>query len=191
MQKEELKKNINDKISEIISLSQESEKSKVSNLIADLMSLKSQDDVVPTLYDLPVKDVIKEYDFGAGKFIVTKKYIIYHLRGGMSVLINPRMTSVYGYLKTMLSLRDKYDTSGKEVREAYDALFIYITTVFNLPLYVTVDDQLMADIVNFIIEREYEFAKEKLNKPLQDETPEENAAFENEIEMLEELGNIE
>lgn len=187
MNKEELSKKIDSKISEIL---ESNDKGATKKLIDELLSLKGQYDIVPTLYDLPVKDVIKEYDFGVGKFVMMKKYIIYHLRGGLSILISPRMNGIYKYLSTMLSLKDRYDKLSKEEKDAYEYLFLGITTIFNLPIYAVCDDTFMADVVKYIFEQMNIMYKKIYDTPLQDETAEKDAEFENEMDMWKKVGEL-
>lgn len=187
MEKNELKNKIDSKINEIL---ESNEKENTRKLIDELLSLKGQYDVVPMVYGVEVSSVKKEYDFGAGKFVITKKGIIYHLRGGMYIMVTPRMAAVYRYLVTMLTMKENYDKSSKEEREAYDYLFLGITTVFNLPIYAVCDDTFMANVVKYIFEQIDVMFKKFNDMPLQDETSEEDAAFENEMEMWNEAGSI-
>lgn len=151
MEKSALKRRIDEKVEEIISMSG---MEGIGEKLDELLSLKGQYDVEPSIYDIPSSSIIRRHDFGHGEFIVTRKFIIYRLRGGMSVLVSPRMACVYGYLKTMLSLKDREGGMTDEEKDAYDALFTGITTIFNLPLFATVDDEFMVDIVRYAIKRE-------------------------------------
>lgn len=187
MEKKELKNKIDSKINEIL---ESTEKENTRKLIDELLSLKGQYDVVPMVYGIEASSVKKEYDFGAGKFIMTRKGIIYHLKGGMAIMVTPRMTAVYRYLLAMLSLKDRYDKLNKDEKEAYDYLFLGITTVFNLPIYAVCDDTFMANVVKYIFEQIDVMFKKFNDMPLQDETSEEDAAFENEMDMWHETSKL-
>lgn len=187
MEKKELKNKIDSKINEIL---ESTEKENTRKLIDELLSLKGQYDVVPMVYGIEASSVKKEYDFGAGKFIMTRKGIIYHLKGGMAIMVTPRMTAVYRYLLAMLSLKDRYDKLNKDEKEAYDYLFLGITTVFNLPIYAVCDDTFMANVVKYIFEQIDDMYQRLTERPLNEETEEKNAEFENEIDMWNEVGKL-
>lgn len=156
-------------------------------LVDELMSLKGQYDVVPTLYDVPVDSVQKEYDFGAAKIIRTKKYIIYRIMGGVSILVSPRMRALYEYLEHLLSLKDKYDSLTVDEKNGYDLLYLGISTLFTLPCHAVVDDSFFSTMVLTAIRETQSLYERLMSMPLQDETPEENAKFENEITMMDEI----
>lgn len=156
-------------------------------LVDELMSLKGQYDVVPTLYDVPVDSVQKEYDFGAAKIIRTKKYIIYRIMGGVSILVSPRMRALYEYLEHLLSLKDNYDSLTVDEKNGYDLLYLGISTLFTLPCHAVVDDSFFSTMVLTAIRETQSLYERLMSMPLQDETPEENAKFENEITMMDEI----
>lgn len=187
MEKNKLKEKIDSTIKEIL---ESTNKEDTKRLINELLSLKGQYDVVPLVYGVPADSIKKEYDFGAGKFINTKKGIIYHLKGGMAIMVSPRMTAVYRYLVTMLSLKDRYDKLSKEEKEAYDNLFLGITTIFNLPVYAACDDTFMANVVKYIFEQIDDMYQRLTERPLNEETEEKNAEFENEMDMWNEVGKL-
>lgn len=187
MEKNELKEKIESKINEILN---SENKDDTKKLVDELLSLKGQYDVEPMIYGVPVSSIIKEYDFGTGVFIKTNRGIIYHLRGGMSIMITPRMNAIYQYLITMLSMKDKYDKLTKEEKDAYDYLFLGITTIFNLPVYAVCDDTFMANVVKYTFEQMNAMFERLSNMPLQDEDAEKDANFENEMEMWNEASKL-
>ena len=157
-------------------------------LLDMLLSVKGQYDVVPSIYGIPTSEIMKEYDFGSVEFIKTKGHIIYHMRGGMTIIVTPRMKALYEYLDFMLSLKDKYDTLDDEGKNAYNMLFLGITTAFNLPTYIVSDDNFMSDIVVYILNRLDALLRDKMKEPLKEEEYEKNAAYENEVQMLQKMG---
>ena len=53
------------------------------------------------------------------------------------------------------------------------------------------DDNFMSDIVVYILNRLDALLRDKMKEPLKEEEYEKNAAYENEVEMLQEMGKAD
>lgn len=184
---QEMKKEIDNIIDDIVNSDSKIER---RDLLDKLMSLKSQYDIIPVIYDVPIESIVKEYDYGAVRIIRTKKFIIYQIKGGMGIIVSPRMVALYEYLDNMLNMKDNYDNLSNEEKDGYDLLYLGINTLFNLPCIAVVDDKFFSSMVLKSIEESKELYERLIKKPLQDETPIDDAKFENDMDMMYDSSNL-
>lgn len=176
MEKKELKKQLDEVVLQIKNNSKDAKFAEA--LIDKMLSLKGQIDVEPTRIHIPEKDVIKEYDCDAFRFIRCKTCIIMQDKGGMSIVVKPTMTSLYAHLTVVLDMKDRYEELTDDEKKVYEALFSATTYIMNALVCATIDDELFFGIAHDIIHRFDDYVKSK-EKELQEETPQENAEFEN------------
>lgn len=185
MKREELKKQIEEVVSQVKDNSKDVHFA--DSLIDKLLSLKGQYDVEPTRVIVKESDVLKEYDNDSIRFIRCKNCVVFQAKGGMTVVVTPRMRSLYEYITELLNLKDNYDDLDQDRKDVYDALFTGLVWIMNAPIFATCDDALFAGIAKDIIKRFDEYTKSQLDKPLEDETSEQDASFENDMEMFNEI----
>lgn len=159
------------------------------SLIDDLLSIKGQMDVEPMHFCIPDKDVVRIFDNDNVRIALCKGYIGYELKGGIYTFVSPRMKALYGHLKELCDLKDNYDNLSDEVKFIYDQLYYRTSVAFLSFLYLPISDKKYIEITDFLEQKMNELSKELLNKPLQEETHEENAEFENKMQALEEAMN--
>lgn len=184
---QEIQAKIDGVINEIV---QCGSKVKRKELLERLLSLKGQYDVVPMLYDLPVDSIVKEYDFGTYTIIKTNKFIVYHNRGGMGIVISPRMKCLYEFVDHIIGMKDNYETLTDEEKKGYELLLLGMSTIFTFPCYAPVDDNFFSIMVSTIIGETQKLYERQMAKPLQPETPMQDAKFENELDLMQEAAKL-
>lgn len=184
MNKKDLKKQIEDIAKQIKANSKDAKFAE--KLVDKLLSLKGQYDVEATRIHIREKDVVKEYDFEAVRFIRCKGCIIFHAKGGVTTIVKPTMKCLYEHLDVLLDMKDRYEELKEEEKKAYEAL--YTATLWNLSasIYSTLDDELFVNVATDIMKR-FEVYIQSKESELQDETPEENAEFETKMGFANEL----
>lgn len=186
MNKEELKKRIEELKNQIKTNSVD--KHFAEKLLEDLVSAKGQYDVEEAELIIPKKDVVKEYDFDSFKFVRTKKGILFHVRGGFDTFVSIRMTSLYERLSSLLELKDRYENLVEEERKAYDSIFTANYYVLSMPFLLSPFDEEFFEAASKNIEvLNNAYEKYVKNAELQEETPAEDAEFEKNNGMLNEI----
>lgn len=159
-------------------------------LIAELLSIKGQIDHEPTLVHIPLNDVDDKLE-GETFAIYSLKSgdVAYHLKGGYTLIASNRFFSLNDALRGYVANQHIIDTElSAEDKELYENDLWASTYLLNLPTIAFSDLEFKYKIVNRIIEYLDELQKKLLvDAELQDETPEENKAFEDATMALETL----
>lgn len=155
-------------------------------LIDELLSLKGQYDVEPTLVHVPVTSVIKTYDFNHFRLYRTDKGIVFHM-GGMYQLIPPMMQTLYGQLNFILDQKDKYVALSDEEKAIYELVFGGVMTILQTPTICFSNESYWFDIATYITSKQNELFKSMLDEPLQPEDPIADAEFNEKVAFIEEL----
>ena len=185
MEKKELKKQLDETVAQIKNNSKDAKFA--DSLVDKLLSLKGQIDVEPARIHVDEKDVIKEYDNDSIRFIKCKTCIIFQAKGGMSVVVKPTMTALFDHLTILLEMKDNYDELTEEGQKHYEMLYSATVLMLEVLIFATCDDEMFFGVVNDILARFNKFTETELNKDLQEETPKENAEFENLNEAFNEM----
>lgn len=183
-QKKELNNKLNAKITQLKNICKDAVFA--DHLIDDLLSLKGQLSIEPTLVHIPLVNVIKEYDFEHFKIIKTLNGIVFKMTG-YEQIIRPTCRTLYGQLDYLLGLKDRYDTLTLEEKDIYDTLFQATATILMNPAICFTDDDYWIDIVTFITKRQNELFEKLLNTPLQPEDAEKDDKFMEEVKDLEDF----
>lgn len=181
MEKKELKTKIDEVVNQIKTNSKDAKFA--ASLIDKLLSLKGQLDVEPMRFCIPEKDVIKEYDNDSIRFVRCKGYIAFQAKGGLYLIVSPRMSGLYQHLEVVLDMKDKYDELTEEQKKTYDFLYLATTQILQLGIFATCDDEFFFGIAEDIVKRLQTMTEKALNTELQDETYKEDAEFENNMEL--------
>ena len=181
MEKQELKNKIEEVVNQIKTNSKDAKFA--DSLIDKLLSLKGQLDVEPMRFGIPEKDVIKEYDNDSIRFVRCKGYIAFQAKGGFSVFVSPRMSALYQHLEGLLDMKDNFDNLTEKQKEGYDTSYLYTSILMQIMLFAVFDAQMFADLSNDVMKRYKEFLDRYNNIPLQEETHKENAEFENNMDL--------
>lgn len=183
-QKKELNNKLNAKITQLKNICKDAVFA--DHLIDDLLSLKGQLSIEPTLVHIPLVNVIKEYDFEHFKIIKTLNGIVFKMTG-YEQIIRPTCRTLYGQLDYLLGLKDRYDTLTLEEKDIYDTLFQATATILMNPAICFTDDDYWIDIVTFITKRQNELFEKLLSTPLQPEDAERDDKFMEEVKDLEDF----
>lgn len=185
MKKEELRKEMKNVIDQIKVNSKDARWA--DKLIDKLISIKGQYDVEPTRLYVPEKDVIKEHDNDNLRIVRCKDCIIWQHKGGFSFVVKPTMRALYEYIEGMLAMKDKYDELTDDEKQLYDSAYFGLSLILQAPMFAVADDEFFVDLATFIGDGVKKVSEKLLMKPLQDETPIENAEFEDKMEAIEEV----
>lgn len=182
--KKELNNKLNAKITQLKNICKDAVFA--DHLIDDLLSLKGQLSIEPTLVHIPLVNVIKEYDFEHFKIIKTLNGIVFKMTG-YEQIIRPTCRTLYGQIDYLLGLKDRYDTLTLEEKDIYDTLFQATATILMNPAICFTDDDYWIDIVPFITKRQNELFEKLLSTPLQPEDAERDDKFMEEVKDLEDF----
>lgn len=140
---------------------------------------------------VPTESVIRRHDFGSFEIVETGTGILFHVRGGYDVFVQPRMMSLYGHLKALLDERDRLDEMEEDERGLYDSAFNATIVNMEIPLFMASKDTALFEIAATAIKHLNTMSDEALNAPLYSETPEENGEFERMVDAMGEIDKAE
>lgn len=182
MEKKELKKQLDEVV---VQIKNNSKDAKFADALVDkLLSLKGQMMIEPTRIHIEEKDVVKEYDNDAVRFVRCKDCIIFQAKGGLSIVVKPTMTALFEHLTVLLDMKDRYEELDEEGKKSYELLYSSTVWMLEVPIFATCSDEMFFGVVNDVLARFNKFTENELNADLQEETPKENAEFENMNEVL-------
>lgn len=159
----------------------------MSNKLDELLSLKGQLDIEPTIVHIPLANVIKEYDNGHLRIIRCKDCIIWQNKGGFSFIVRPTMMALYECLDGLLLMKNRYEELTDDEKQYYDTAYFGLSLIIQSPLFAVADSEFFADLVEFIANGISKVSDKLMNKPLQEETPIDDAEFEIKREAVESL----
>lgn len=155
-------------------------------LINDIISIKGQLDIKPTLVYLQIDDIVKEYDFGHFKLILMKNCIVVKL-AGFEMVVHPMQQTLYGQLKFIINTHENNSELSDEEKDAFSVFFNATMSIIMTPLICFCNDKFWLDIATYIAKKQNDFFTEILETPLQDETPEEDTEFNNVVSAIEDF----
>lgn len=161
-----------------------------THLLAELLSVKGQIDVKPVLFEVPMDEVVKEHDFQSYKFVECKKGVMF-LCGGIKFYAPAVYTAqdgdnggaLYDTLKTFCEMDDRKDSMSEDERLMFDTFQNILLTYMVLPLDAFADSDFTFDVAKYIVEKKQKMYQELLDKPLKEETAEDDAKNQ-EFEMM-------
>lgn len=155
-------------------------------LINDIISIKGQLDIKPTLVYLQIDDIVKEYDFGHFKLILMKNCIVVKV-AGFEMVVHPMQKTLYKQLQYIINTHENNSELSDEEKDAFSVFFNATMSIIMTPLICFCDDNFWLDIATYIAKKQNDFFTEKLETPLQDETPEEDTEFNNVVSAIEDF----
>lgn len=156
-------------------------------LLDELLSIKGQIDVEPTLVYLKTSDIAKEIDGETFTMAIMKNGdAVYHVKGGYTIVADgTRMFGLAQTIKDYVENKELVPTLTKEERELYDIDLSATTYVLNVPMFAFSDQDLKFDIATMCLKWINDTYDKYINEPLQEETPELDAEFEDAAIALE------
>lgn len=160
-------------------------------LISDLLSLKGQIEHEPTLVHVALDDVQKELKGDTYEMRITKDgQAIYHVYGGYTIVVNPRMIVLHDELCRFMSLDDNIDQYTDEEKETILMDREVSAWVLSAPMYAFSDIDLKYKIATDIVEWLNAQTQEMLNAELPDDDTEKNAEFEEAVKGIDSLKEV-
>ena len=138
---------------------------------------------------LPIPMLGKEIDRIEGEtfYLALHEYgVLYHVYNSMDLIIRQNSTAAYAFLSDLIKEKHFYlDVDGEE-KDLFEGILFQTSILLSIPRIVFSD----INLYNILSKEMLEFLKnqtEKLDVPLQDETPRENIEFEKATIALETL----
>lgn len=138
---------------------------------------------------LPIPMLGKEIDRIEGEtfYLALHEYgVLYHVYNSMDLIIRQNSTAAYAFLSDLIKEKHFYlDVDGEE-KDLFEGILFQTSILLSIPRIVFSD----INLYNILSKEMLEFLKnqtEKLDAPLQEETPKENMEFEKATIALETL----
>lgn len=141
----------------------------------------------------PLLNVGKALDKFEGKtFCITKtdQGCLYHEYGGYNIFVTPKQWALFSTLTDFVDNKDVYNNLGEEERDMYDMNMSAIAYCLSVPKFCFTDVEFTYEIATKVIDFLRKKYDEGIDKPLQDETPVENAEFEEYLDGLQTIDGM-
>lgn len=149
-------------------------------LIGDLLSLKGQYEHQPTMVHVAMDDILGTLEGNTFTIYKTKSGDTgFHLKAGYDIVVRPTVESMNQSLATFVDYQENVDQLTEEERGWYEQDLIATQFCLTIPMYAFADMDFKYKVANMFADYMLEIQNKLLdNVELQDETPEENKAFE-------------
>lgn len=149
-------------------------------LIGDLLSLKGQYEHQPTMVHVAMDDILDTLEGNTFTIYKTKSGDTgFHLKAGYDIVVRPTVESMNQSLATFVDYQKEMDSLSEKEREWYEQDLIATQFCLTIPMYAFADMDFKYKVANMFADYMLEIQNKFLdNVVLQDETPEENKAFE-------------
>lgn len=185
MDKKAIKKELDEVL---IQLKNNSKDAKFADKLIDkAMSLKGQLDVEEVDFIKPAKDVLKVYDFGGYKFTKYKDGSYGFHSYGFDTFVSPILEGTNQRLSTTFEVRDSISEYPEIDASSLDLLIAQFAIIFQIPQLAILTDDYCKEYAEAHLRNLKKFQEMWLNAELQEETHEENAKFERDNQMLNEI----
>lgn len=180
--KEKLQKNLEKLKKEIYSNSKDVKYAE--KLVTELLSVKKKLDVTHT--ELNVGKKLDEWKGETFSIVKTDRGILYNEHGHYAIFVDPQL-SLYSFLADIIDNKDEYAKLEGETKEQFELFLSGLTYCIGVPKFMVFDSNFMFKIAGYVVEYLTNLQEELLNKELQEETPIENAEFEQAVKAMSEL----
>lgn len=149
-------------------------------LIGDLLSLKGQYEHQPTMVHVAMDDILGTLEGNTFTIYKTKSGDTgFHLKAGYDIVVRPTVESLNKSLASFVDYQKDIEELSEEEREKYEQDLIATQFCLTIPMYAFADLDFKYKIANMFADYMLKIQHKLLdNVVLQDETPEENKAFE-------------
>lgn len=149
-------------------------------LIGDLLSLKGQYEHQPTMVHVAMADILGTLEGNTFTIYKTKSGDTgFHLKAGYDIVVRPTVESMNQSLATFVDYQKEMDSLSEKEREWYEQDLVATQFCLTIPMYAFADMDFKYKVANMFADYMLEIQNKLLdNVVLQDETPEENKAFE-------------
>lgn len=146
-------------------------------LLDRIISLQKQMDVEATEIIVPVKEVIKEYSFGAFTFIRCKTCVIFKSTG-YRVIVRPYLKALYDHIISLLDMKDNEEKLSPEAKEVMEGMLNITILALSMPLDFFVNEDYMFNVANYVTNQKYEMYRKISETVLKEETEQDVIANE-------------
>ena len=157
-----------------------------NKLIGNLLSLKGQFDLDPSILHVSTKEVIKSFDFETFVIYICQTCAIMQFKGGYTIMVDTRMKGLYEFILQLCAMKKKFDTLPEEERMAYNGSLFGLTLLMQIPLFAVVDDEFFFKITDYVSKELGDLYERQMSVPLNLEQPYDNS-MDDVLQMLEEL----
>lgn len=187
MDKKELTKKLNEVKKKIKANSKDAHFAEA--LIDEALSLKGQLGIEPTIVHIPSEDVIKTLKGDTFEMSLTKHGdAVYHVYGGYTLIADgQRMRSLANTIADYIVNQDLVKDLDEKEKELYDLDLSATAHVLNIPMFAFSDPELKYDLASKIVSWVRETYEKAMEQPLQEETREQDAAFEDAAKAIENI----
>lgn len=187
MDKKELTKKLNEVKKKIKANSKDAHFAEA--LVDEILSLKGQLGVEPTIVHIPAEDVVKTLKGDTFEMTLTKHGdAVYHVYGGYTLIADgQRMRSLANTIADYIVNQDLVKDLDDKEKELYDLDLSATAYVLNIPMFAFSDPELKYDLASKIVSWIRETYEKAMEQPLQEETREQDAAFEDAAKAIENI----
>lgn len=153
-------------------------------LVDELLKVKGQMGVEPL--ELNVGKKLDEWKGETFSIVKTDRGVLYNEHGHYAVFADPNMF-MYATLEDFVDNKDEYAKLEGEDKETFEANLQAIAYSLGVPKLVFNDPEFLFKIANDVVEWLLGLQDKMQEMELQDETPQENAEFENATIAFEDL----
>ena len=117
----------------------------------------------------------------------TNKGILYHVFGGYSIFVTPNNIALYETLDDLIEHQESYNKFEGKEREDFDLNLSAISYVLDIPLFAFSSAELTFDLATKVIQFLQKTYDEAMQKPLQEETVQEDQEFKDAVLGMENI----
>lgn len=117
----------------------------------------------------------------------TNKGILYHVFGGYSIFVTPNNVALYETLDDLIEHQESYNKFEGKEREDFDLNLSAISYVLDIPLFAFSSAELTFDLATKVIQFLQKTYDEAMQKPLQEETVQEDQEFKDAVLGMENI----
>lgn len=186
MDKEQLKKKLEEVKVKIKTNSKDAHFA--DTLIDEILSIKGQLDVEPTIVHIEEKDVVQKLDGDTfSMYITSRGDAVYHVKGGYTIVADYRMNGLSEAIAGYVLNNDVLDTLSEEERELYELDMEASTFVLNAPMIAFSDENLKFDVATLIVKYLKDYYDDAMGNALEPEDGESARDFEEKVSIWEDL----
>lgn len=117
----------------------------------------------------------------------TNKGILYHVFGGYSIFVTPNNIALYETLDDLIEHQESYNKFEGKEREDFDLNLSAISYILDIPLFAFSSAELTFDLATKVIQFLQKTYDEAMQKPLQEETVQEDQEFKDAVLGMENI----
>lgn len=160
-------------------------------LVEKLLSVKGQIDSTATLLHIPLDNVVEKLEGETFEMMFTKDgTAIYHLKGGLDIVCKSQFLCLNQALIDIVKKSKEQENDSEEDKKDFEDFVKATSYVLNIPLYAFSDSNTLFEFANMSISKIREIYEREFGKELQEETPEQDKAFEGAMKSVEYLGEL-